>query len=113
MGNDPRMNCGKIVATINGAVRSFIQNDYEKLSNLPSINNVTLTGNLALKDLGISEIIFDYSNQLPDIGDDKCLYIATKENKIYIWNEDKKKYSIIGSDYNEIDIIDGGGAVDV
>ena len=75
MGNDPRMNCGKIFATINGVVRDFVQNDYEKLSNLPSINNVTLTGNLALKDLGISEIIFDYSNQLPDIGDDKCLYI--------------------------------------
>lgn len=112
MGNDPRMNCGKIFATINGVVRDFVQNDYEKLSNLPSINNVTLTGNLTLKDLGISEIIFDYSNQLPDIGDSKCLYIATKENKIYIWNEDKKEYNIVGSDYNEIDIIDGGGAID-
>lgn len=112
MDNGSRMNRGEIFATINGVVRNFVQNDYEKLSNLPSINNVVLTGDLTLEQLGISKIIFDYSNQLPSIGDSKCLYIATKENKIYIWDKDKGKYNIIGSDYNEIDIINGGGAID-
>lgn len=106
------LNRGEISATINGVVRTFIQNDYEKLSNLPSINGKTIMGDLKLEDLGFSEIIFDYSNQLPSIGNSKCLYIATEENKIYIWNENSQKYHIIGSDYNEISVINGGGATD-
>lgn len=106
------LNRSELSATINGVVRTFIQNDYEKLSNLPSINGKTIVGELKLEDLGLSEIIFDYSNQLPSVGNKKCLYIATEENKIYIWNENSQKYHIIGSDYNEINVINGGGATD-
>ena len=112
MANNTRMNCGEISGSIYGVVRNFVQNNYEELLNLPSINGNTLIGNLTTEQLGLSEIIFDYSNQLPNVGNSKCLYIATKENKIYIWNEEIQKYHIIGSDYNEISVINGGGAVD-
>ena len=33
-----------------------VTSDYERLQNLPSINNVPLTGNKQLQELGISEL---------------------------------------------------------
>lgn len=47
--------------------------------------------------------------QFPTIGDSSCLYIATTENKCYRWDDVNLKYFVVGSDYNEIEIIDGTG----
>lgn len=46
----------------------------------------------------------------PNIGNASKIYVATAENKTYRWSDDDLKYYCIGSDYNDINIINGGGA---
>lgn len=46
----------------------------------------------------------------PNIGDERHIYIASKENKTYRWDNTQLKYYCIGSDYNDIDLIICGGA---
>ena len=43
----------------------------------------------------------------PAVGEDNHLYIDTSENKIYRYKSSVLHYVIVGSDYNEIEIIDG------
>jgi hypothetical protein len=38
------------------------------------------------------------------------LYVATDENKIYRWDSTDSIYRVVGSDYNDIKLIDCGGA---
>lgn len=46
---------------------------------------------------------------LPSIGDDKTIYVTTGSTKrIYLFNVPELKYYCFGSDYNEIERIDGG-----
>lgn len=98
-------------ATINGVIRTFIENNYESLQNLPSINGTVIKGNLELEDLGISQVIFkDSMYQFPNVGNSKYIYISTNENKVFRWDNETLKYYVIGSDYNDIKIIDGGNA---
>ena len=47
---------------------------------------------------------------LPNIGDRNVAYIVEEENKIYRWDSVKAKYFVVGSDYNEIKLIDGGNS---
>nr|DAZ34069.1 MAG TPA: hypothetical protein [Caudoviricetes sp.] len=47
--------------------------------------------------------------QFPTIGSPECLYVDTTANKIYRWDDANLKYFTVGSDYNEIEIIDGTG----
>ena len=46
----------------------------------------------------------------PNVGNPYTLYIATGENKAYRWDPAGLKYRCVGSDYQEIDIINGGDA---
>lgn len=49
--------------------------------------------------------------QFPTVGKTKKVYIDKQNNKSYRWDDDNLKYySICGSDYNDINIINGGGA---
>lgn len=50
--------------------------------------------------------IYDF----PAIGEQNHIYISTTENKTFRWNDEDMKYYCIGSDYNDIKIINGGGA---
>lgn len=45
---------------------------------------------------------------LPALGDIDILYIVNSENKIYRWDAHLLKYVCVGSNYNEINIINGG-----
>lgn len=47
--------------------------------------------------------------QFPTIGDSTCLYVDVGANTCYRWDDANLKYFKIGSDYNEIEIIDGTG----
>ena len=47
--------------------------------------------------------------RFPTIGSSECIYIDTTANKIYRWDDANLKYFTVGSDYNEIEIIDGTG----
>ena len=54
--------------------------------------------------------VFPSYLQFPTIGKEGEIYIDTNNNKTYRWDDANIKYYCIGSDYNEIDIINGGGA---
>lgn len=47
--------------------------------------------------------------QFPSIGDSSCIYVDTIENKVYRWDDANLKYFVVGSDYNDIEVIDGTG----
>ena len=46
----------------------------------------------------------------PSVGRQNVLYISKQENKSYRWDDDNVKYYVVGSDYEDIEIINGGGA---
>lgn len=46
----------------------------------------------------------------PNIGDENKIYIDTSTNRTYRWDDTSIKYYCIGSDYNNIDIINGGSS---
>lgn len=46
--------------------------------------------------------------EFPTIGDEHIVYIDTSNNKTYRFNSNELKYYIIGSNYSDIKIIDGG-----
>lgn len=46
----------------------------------------------------------------PTVGNAKHIYVATKDNRTYRWDDGDMKYYCIGSDYNEIQLINCGGA---
>lgn len=80
--------------TITKKVRLLI--DWNEITNKPSGLGV-----LEFKDY------FDF----PKRGNEQTLYIATNENRIYRYITASNIYKVVGSDWNEIDIIDCGGAV--
>lgn len=45
--------------------------------------------------------------KFPTVGNSKSIYIDTTENKIYRWDDTALKYYTVGSDYNDIKIING------
>ncbi|MEI3172713.1 MAG: hypothetical protein V8S76_01230 [Lachnospiraceae bacterium] len=45
--------------------------------------------------------------RFPTIGSEKTIYIDTTTNKVYRWEDESLKYYVVGSDYEEIEVIDG------
>lgn len=45
--------------------------------------------------------------QFPTVGNEGSIYIDTTENKAYRFSESELKYYVIGSDYNDVKIING------
>ena len=58
-----------------------------------------------------SDKIKTYANhlQFPITGEKDVLYVTTEENKTYRWDENDTKYFCVGSDWEEIDVINGNG----
>lgn len=56
-----------------------------------------------------SDKIKTYQNHLyfPTTGSTDTLYVAQEENKTYRWDEDALKFFCVGSDWEEISVIDG------
>lgn len=52
--------------------------------------------------------IYDF----PAIGDDTKIYISTLANKSYRWDNADLKYYCVGSDYNDINTINGGSSTE-
>lgn len=61
----------------------------------------------ATKDV-VSTYVTHY--EFPNRGKEAALYIATEENKVYRWDQDTATYYCVGSNYEDIKIIDGGEA---
>ena len=56
-------------------------------------------------------LVFGTRFEFPSIGEEEKIYIATDEQRIYRFDTAESVYRIIGSDWNEIELIDCGGAV--
>ena len=52
----------------------------------------------------------DSLDQFSLIGEEKYLYIDSSTNKSYRWDDTDLKYYCVGSDYSQINIIDGGSS---
>ena len=70
----------------------------------------------------IDEIVSDLQNyadsrtlevsvrgELPSVGTSGIRYVVKDENKTYRWDDTNMKYFCVGSDYNDIDVIDARG----
>lgn len=53
-------------------------------------------------------VVLEYESSLnfPVTGKTNTLYIDTTNNKSYRWDDDNTKYYVVGSDYNDISLID-------
>lgn len=55
----------------------------------------------------VQEVSFNTRFEFPSIGESEIMYVATDENKIYRFDENSLTYYCVGSDYNEIEVIQG------
>ena len=71
-------------------------------------NSQDISGNVdKAEHIYVKEIEFNIRYELPSIGKENMIYVARDENKTYRFNEDSLTYYCIGSDYNEIEVIQG------
>ena len=55
-------------------------------------------------------VFVDALAELPAVGIPDRVYVCRSSNQSYRWDDTETRYRIIGSDYNEIDVINGGEA---
>jgi len=70
--------------------------------------------NEEIGNLSTFEVIGNLKNtaELPNIGSAKAIYVITNEDGdvMYRWDNDEMRYIIMGTNYNNIEIIRGGNA---
>lgn len=88
--------------SINGTVR-VVGNVYGSIQN-----KEILKGNVSKAEtVYVKELHFASRLCFPSIGKDNIIYVAKDEHKMYMFNSTTLTYEVIGSDYNEIEIIQG------
>ena len=93
--------------TINGITKTFDENGRIVFTNEELDFNVNPDGSTT----GIKQIHkYETKYSFPNRGENEHLYIAEAENAIYQWLEDSLIYVCVGKDYEEVSIINGGGA---
>lgn len=67
-----------------------------------------ISGNVdKAENIYVKEIEFNNRYEFPSIGKENMVYVAKDEHKIYIFNTATLAYEVVGSNYNEIEIIQG------
>lgn len=67
-----------------------------------------ISGNVdKAENIYVKEIEFNNRYEFPSIGKENMIYVARDENKTYRFDEESLTYYCIGSDYNEIEVIQG------
>ena len=78
------------------------------ISGKVSVGGNSIIGNVdKAENIYVKEIEFNNRYEFPSIGKENMIYVARDENKTYRFNEDSLTYYCIGSDYNEIEVIQG------
>lgn len=72
----------------------YYQDQWVQITNQPAAQVVTMASYL----------------EFPSIGSESVIYIDKEANKTYRWDDSDLKYYVIGSNYNDIETIDAGGA---
>ena len=71
-------------------------------------NSQDISGNVdKAENIYVKEIEFNNRYEFPSIGKENMIYVARDEHKMYMFNANTLTYEVIGSDYNEIEIIQG------
>lgn len=71
-------------------------------------NNGTVVGNVEKADnIYVREVEFNNRYEFSVVGNPNIIYVAKDEHKMYMFNSTTLTYEVIGSDYNEIEIIQG------
>lgn len=83
--------------------------------NIKTINGQSILGEGNIEIGGAtgtdgSVVSADTHYEFPNVGSVNKIYIATKENKTYRFNPSSLIYEVIGSDIQDIEVIDGGDA---
>ena len=67
-----------------------------------------ISGNVdKAENIYVKEIEFNNRYEFPSIGKENMIYVARDEHKMYIFNTVTLAYEVVGSNYNEIEIIQG------
>lgn len=81
---------------------------YRGISLSGNISVATMSGSLNMAErVYEKEVEFDNRFEFPSIGNDNMLYVAKDEHKIYIFDTNNLNYVVVGSDYSEIEMIQG------
>ena len=88
---------------INGRVSAYSKRISGSIGNNSAVNgDVQKAENIYVK-----ETEFNNRYEFPSIGKPNIIYVAKDENKTYRFDEESLTYYCIGSDYNEIEVIQG------
>ena len=88
---------------VNGSVSSVGKRISGSINNLISVEGCVEKA----ENIYARETEFNNRYEFPSIGKPNMIYVAKDENKTYRFNEDSLTYYCIGSDYNEIEVIQG------
>lgn len=53
---------------------------------------------------------YDSLAEFPTVGDEKYIYIDRSTNKSYRWDDTNVKFYCVGTDYENIEVINGGSS---
>ena len=88
---------------INGNVSSVGKRVSGSINNLISVEGCVEKA----ENIYVKETEFNNRYEFPSIGKPNIIYVAKDENKTYRFDEESLTYYCIGSDYNEIEVIQG------
>nr|DAH38697.1 MAG TPA: hypothetical protein [Caudoviricetes sp.] len=120
IATDVQSNQGNVVTDIqvefNRSQVVYKDGDYNRLTNKPSINGHELIGDKNSSQLNLLGEFHSYVTYLefpvvPNSGWENDIFLDTTNNKIYRWDTTDMKYFCIGSNYDDIEIINGGSAI--
>ncbi len=78
------------------------------ISGKVSVGGNSIIGNVdKAENIYVKEIEFNNRYEFPSIGKENMIYVARDEHKVYIFNTATIAYEVVGSNYNEIEIIQG------
>lgn len=78
------------------------------ISGKVSVGGNSIIGNVdKAENIYVKEIEFNNRYEFPSIGKENIIYVARDEHKMYIFNTATIAYEVVGSNYNEIEIIQG------
>lgn len=92
-----------------GTIQNYIPIAQEIENNAGSVVSSAVIYELNDKVESASNKVQTYNTlaNFPTTGDKNTIYIETETNKAYRWDDENIRFYCIGSDYNQIDIIDG------
>ena len=120
IATDVQSNQGNVVTDIqvefNRSQVVYKDGDYNRLTNKPSINGHELIGDKNSSQLNLLGEFHSYVTYLefpvvPNSGWENDIFLDTTNNKIYRWDTTDMKYFCIGSNYDDIEVINGGSAI--